>query len=198
MRDIKAFVPHLGIVLLATALAVGAGYFVARQRREQEAMIVRDVIGEHLRAILPNRSVLKMAAVMPQAPDGNAELARCLLGGRCRATSSGKPTPFALRQGLDAAAPMLAGTDEDPANYGRDGTIGCRVGQDPGCPGWQVRAWFWAECPDDAAECDHPRGIHVIHQVRGAGDLAGLPPSPSDEVIRDPGRSGTIVTGLAP
>lgn len=169
-------------VALASAFLGFCGLVIVishKQKQAQELMAAREVIDEQLRVLLQHRDVLAMAARLPGAAPGNLELAACILGGVCRATDATHPVGFVLRSGLEVGAETLAGTDEEPAHYALNGAPGCDPKTDAGCPGWRARAWFWAECPDGAAQCDHPRAIRVAHRVDAVAALPGLPESPT-------------------
>jgi hypothetical protein len=177
----------LGLFLLSAVILAGVGLwqFTLRQRHLQEYVTAREMLAEHVQSVVYAQEVLKMAARLEAMPEGNRLLAACVLGGgTCTTTDPEAPVSFLLRTGIAIDAPVLIGTDETPARISGLGKINCDAALDEACPGWDVRAWFWAECPDGAKACPLAKAVHVRYQIRGAGELASMPRVPADELLQ--------------
>jgi hypothetical protein len=176
----------LGLFLLSGVIlaAVGLWRFTLRQRHLQEYVTAREMLAEHVQSVLYVPEVLKMASRLENAPRGNLELHSCILGGGvCTVTDASKPVSFLFRLGIAPGTPVLVGTDETPARISGLGKLDCDPSADEACPGWDVRAWFWADCPGGAASCPLAEAVHVRYQIRGTGELESMPRVPADELL---------------
>jgi hypothetical protein len=193
-RRIKAL--KLALPLLGIALALGAAELVRRKRLVERQLLARRIIVEQTGQFLSSPDILRLAASQPEISRGNVQLAACLLGvGLCTATDPNDQVAFGLRSRMDPDAHLLVGTDGNPAFYSMNGAPNCDAGGDPACPGWAVKAWFWAECDGSATSCQGAREIHVRYQVYPAPRLSHLPASPTTEVLQsDPYAYATTVT----
>lgn len=187
MRRIGPIVLGILTLLAVAVLSLMGLRWVKAQRGLAERVTARDVIHEQVRVILMNQGVLKMAARFGASP-GNAELGRCLLPHEdgapfCTVTSPAAQVSFALPEGNEKDAPLVAGDVTKPAPYGRFGAIGCKD-QEEECPGWMVTAWFWAECANQVQECAQASKLHVRYLVQGVGSNVDLPAIPPVEAFQ--------------
>lgn len=181
---------------IATAISVGVAFClvlaaaeISRRAREAQIFIAaRNSIREQIAAVLASPDVLRMAAKQLDISPGNLELAACLIGpGSCTATDPENQVAFGLRTALVGDAPLAVGTDLNPSKYSKKGKMGCNKDEDPDCPGWTVKAWFWAECNAGQTSCGLARRIHVRYQVLPVGELGYLTADPPSEILeRDP------------
>jgi hypothetical protein len=193
-RRIKAL--KLALPILGIGLALGAAELVRRKRSVERQLLARRIIAEQTGQFLSSPDILRLAASQPEISQGNVQLAACLLGaGLCTATDPNDQIAFGLRSRMDRDAHLLVGTDGNPAFYSMSGAPNCAESDDPACPGWAVKAWFWAECDGGATSCSGASEIHVRYQVYPAPRLAHLPASPTTEVLQsDPYAYATTVT----
>lgn len=177
-------------VVSLAALTIGLGVAeLSRRKREAELYLLgRDIISAQMDNILSSPDILRMAARQTDLSSGNLELAACLIGpGMCNATDPNHQVPFGLRQGIDEASPVVISTDKYTAYFGKKGEINCDPRNVEDCPGWTVKAWFWAECEDNKPSCNLAKTIHVRHQVLPVGGLGHLPAEPKTmDLASDP------------
>lgn len=177
-------------VVSLAALTIGLGVAeLSRRKREAELYLLgRDIISAQMDNILSSPDILKMAARQTDLSSGNLELAACLIGpGMCNATDPDHQIPFGLRQGMDEASPVVISTEKYPAYFGKKGEINCDPRHVEDCPGWTVKAWFWAECEENKPTCNLAKTIHVRHQVLPVGTLGHLPAEPKTiDLASDP------------
>lgn len=176
------------ISLIALSLGLGAAELTRRKREAELYLIGRDTIGVQIENILSSPDILRMAARQTDLSPGNYELAACLIGpGLCTATDPNRQVPFGLRQGLDADSAVVIGTEQFPALYSKKGEFNCDPHNSGDCPGWTVKAWFWAECENKMPSCNLAKFVHVRHQVLPLGPLEHLPAEPkSRDLVSDP------------
>jgi hypothetical protein len=169
------------VILSLFALTLGLGVAeLSRRKREAELYLIgRDTISAQVEGILKSPDILRMAARQADLSPGNLELAACLVGpGMCTATDPSHQVPFGLRQGLDPDSAVVIGTEKFPAIYGKKGELNCDPRGSSDCPGWTVRAWFWAECENNEPTCRLAKAVHVRHQVLPLGPLEHLSAEP--------------------
>lgn len=175
------------LVLLAVAALATLGLrWVRHQRGLREKLTARDAIHAQVRGIILNQGVLKMAARFGGS-SGNQELARCILPREpgtllCSVTSAEGQQSFVVPESAEATSRVISGDLSSPAVYTASGALGC-ADEPQDCPGWIVTSWFWAECPNQAPECEHAARIHVRFHVEGAGSMAAMASSPPDEAF---------------
>jgi hypothetical protein len=185
----KSRITAVFVVSLA-ALTIGLGVAeLSRRKREAELYLLgRDIISAQMDNILSSPDILMMAARQSDLSSGNLELAACLIGpGMCSATDPDHQVSFGLRQGMDEASLVVISIEKYPAYFGKKGEINCDPSSVEDCPGWTVKAWFWAECEENKPTCNLAKTIHVRHQVLPVGALGHLPAEPKTmDLASDP------------
>jgi hypothetical protein len=173
------------ISLLVLGLSLGVADITRRKRLAERQILARRIIAAQMDRFLSSPDVLRLAARQQDISQGNVELSACLLGGTlCTATDPENQRAFGLRSNMDVHSELLVGTESNPAKYSKDGAVDCGSTDDPDCPGWMVKAWFWAECEGRVKSCPIAKQIHVRYQVAPGPSLAHLPASPLTEMLQ--------------
>ena len=171
--------------LLVVGLSLGLADITRRKRLADRQVLARRIISAQMDRFLSSPDVLRLAARQQDISQGNVELAACLFGGNlCTSTDPKSQRAFGLRSNMDIHSELLVGTESNPAKYSKDGAADCGSTDDPDCPGWIVKAWFWAECEGGAKSCPVAKQIHVRYQVAPGPSLAHLPAAPLTEVLQ--------------
>lgn len=176
------------ILFLSVLVSIGVAELARRKRVTEKHILARRIISAQIEKFIYSSDVLRMAARQSNISPGNVELSACLLGGSlCTATDPMNQVAFGLRSKMEGPSELLIGTGSNPAYYSPEGAPGCDEAEDPNCPGWTVRAWFWAECADKAQSCPIADKIHVRYQVAPGSQLSHLAASPETyELQSDP------------
>lgn len=180
----------VGVLILALSVivSIGVAELARRKRVAEKHILARRIISAQIEKFIYSPDVLRMAARQINISPGNVELSQCLLGGSlCTATDPMNQVAFGLRSQMEGPSELLIGTGSNPAHYSPEGAPGCDETEDPDCPGWTVKAWFWAECADKAHSCPIADKIHVRYQVAPGSQLSHLAASPeTSELQSDP------------
>jgi hypothetical protein len=176
------------ILVLSLLVSIGVAELARRKRVAERHILARRIISAQIEKFIYSPDVLRLAARQHDISPGNVELSACLLGGSiCTATDPMNQVAFGLRSQMESQSDLLIGTVSNPANYSSEGAPGCDDAEDPSCPGWTVKAWFWAECTDKAVSCPIAGKIHVRYQVAPGPQLSHLAASPgTSDLQSDP------------
>lgn len=162
---------------------------VDASRYRIEAMGSRDAISMRVRRVITKQNLIFSAQAFPDA--GNRMLLNCLdmnPSTICNATNSNAMQTFRLGYPFQSGATAVAGPDQTPIRYDHNGGSCPPVGR---CNAeFDARAFFYAQCADEAASCGDALSVRVRYQIRNTS-LKGQPllaSSPPDDEFNDANR----------
>jgi len=163
-----------------SAIVMGVTSFMGNISNSTDKLSINDARNMTAReienAIKDPENLIYSGGPMASSSPGNLQLEKCLNPGNaldCTVTNFNNQASFNFYSA--SFQRKLGGTNATPVSMNRNGVRDCDISK-PGCPFFNIKAYFWAACPNKAASCKIADAIYVRYQISPVvAEYKGLP-----------------------